>query len=146
MNRRLEGIFAGLSGARYLVTSPETPLYNCVAWAASDESRWWWPDPMEVSFWPPTVPREETRESFLAAFATLGFLPCEGVELERGFEKLAIYSEPDGTPTHVARQLPDGRWTSKLGNLEDIEHDDLECLHGDPYGGVAVILKRALRQ
>ena len=28
--------------------------------------------------------------------------------------------------THAARQLPSGKWTSKLGDADDIEHNTLE--------------------
>jgi len=52
--------------------------------------------------------------------------------------------EPDGEPTHVARQLPSGRWTSKMGFLEDIEHT-VDALRGFYYGAVTQILKRAVR-
>lgn len=38
------------------------------------------------------------------------------------------------------------RWTSKLGNLEDIEHNSLEGLYGHTYGSVAVIMKRAKKR
>lgn len=41
----------------------------------------------------------------------------------------------------VPRQLPTGRWTSKLGQAEDIEHD-LRALEGEIYRAVALILKR----
>jgi len=44
-------------------------------------------------------------------------------------------------PTHAARQLENGRWTSKLGELEDIEHD-LHHLASGAYGAVVQILKR----
>jgi len=44
---------------------------------------------------------------------------------------------------HAARQLPEGRWTSKLGELEDIEHA-LHDLTGTVYGSVVLVMKRAL--
>ncbi len=45
-------------------------------------------------------------------------------------------------PTHVARQLPSGLWTSKLGNAEDLEHT-LDGLAGAVFGHVAAVLKRS---
>jgi hypothetical protein len=39
--------------------------------------------------------------------------------------------------------LPTGKWTSKLGALEDIEHE-LEGLIGDRYGKIGQILKKLL--
>jgi hypothetical protein len=51
----------------------------------------------------------------------------------------------DGEPTHAARQLPNGKWTSKLGRWQDIEYE-LDGLVGKMYGTVTVnqILKRAI--
>jgi hypothetical protein len=63
--------------------------------------------------------------------------------LEPGFEKIALYALA-GLPKHAARQLPNGRWTSKLGELEDVEHL-VDGLVGTWYGGVIQVLKRPLR-
>ena len=80
--------------------------------------------------------------AFAAAFATLGYVSGSGEEPESGFEKVALFAS--GTaPTHVARQLPNGRWTSKLGTREDIEHD-LHAVSGEVYGVVAMVLKRLI--
>jgi hypothetical protein len=38
-----------------------------------------------------------------------------------------------------------GKWTSKIGELEDIEHDGLSALEGKAYGTLAQILKRPRR-
>jgi hypothetical protein len=125
------------------VTSPPTLDYNCVAWVAGDTTRWWWPDPdahNDTSYWPPGVSEEETVEAFAAAFTTLGYAPASDDALEPGFEKLALFAA-GGTPTHLARQLPNGRWTSKLGRREDIEHE-LQALCGDIYGKVVLVMRR----
>lgn len=47
----------------------------------------------------------------------------------------------------MARQLPNGRWTSKLGEVEDIEHDlsDLEYESDDNpycYGLASIFMMR----
>lgn len=143
MVERIEARFPGLRTSPYLVTSPATRDYNCVAWAAGDTARWWWPDPdpdNDAALWPPGVPVAETIDAFVAAFATLGYRPCSGEEPEPGFGKLTLFAS-GGVPTHMARQLPGGRWTSKLGRSEDIEHD-LPALSGEVYGTVVLILKR----
>jgi hypothetical protein len=77
-----------------------------------------------------------------AAFATLGYAPCDTPELEPGSEKLALYADARGEPTHVARQLLSGVWTSKLGAAEDIEHNSPADLEGPIYGRVAQYLRR----
>jgi hypothetical protein len=49
----------------------------------------------------------------------------------------------DGEPTHAAQQLSNGKWTSKLGRWQDIEHE-LDGLVGEMYGTVKQILKRVI--
>ena len=107
--------------AEYLITSPETPDYNCVAWAAEDTVRWWEPDPMGDYYWPEAVPRGYTLESYVLAYKALGYETCTDTKLEEGYKKIAIYIRNDGRPTHAARQLINGNWTSKLGKCFDVE-------------------------
>jgi hypothetical protein len=143
MVAHLEALFPGLCGSAYQVTSPPDTGYNCPAWAASDPGRWWWPDTPPKRYWSAGVLREETLVAFQQAFTSLGYLPCASDELEAGFEKVAVFADADGFPTHAARQLTTGRWTSKLGELEDIEHA-LRDLEGVEYGKVALVLRRAV--
>jgi hypothetical protein len=78
-------------------------------------------------------------------FRGLGFELSDNDKLERGYEKIAIYADAGGVPTHAARQLDSGKWTSKLGRLEDIEHDTLSSLQGPSppaYGEVRQVLRR----
>ncbi len=79
---------------------------------------------------------------FIAAFATLGYELCADARPETGVEKLALYADEHGLPTHVARQLPSGVWTSKLGASEDLEHKTLAALEGALYGKVVQRLRR----
>lgn len=102
---------------------------------------WWWPDPLEIAFWPDNVQRVETLEAFMEAFEMLFYTPCDSPDHEKGYEKIALYVNPDGKPTHVARQLDNGSWTSKLGQSYDIEHD-IDGVSGANYGSVSVIMKR----
>ena len=137
-----EASFPDLGRSDYKVTSDESPEYNCIAWAAGDTSRWWWP--ISPYYWPPEVPMEESLESFQIVFESMGYLECGTSALEQGYTKIAIYVNNVGEPTHAARQLDDGNWTSKLGTWEDIEHDSLQTLEGSAslYGTVALILRR----
>jgi hypothetical protein len=113
----LERLFPALKEAGFEVTSPRDTGYNCVAWAAGDTTRWWWPAEFPFAYWPAGVERKETLTSFIHAFATLGYEYASSGEHESEFEKVAIFASRDGVPTHVARQLGDGSWTSKLGGL-----------------------------
>ena len=139
----IETLFPNLQLSNYQITSPETEIYNCVAWAAGATNKWWWPigDPLST-YWPAGSPKQETVPAFQVMFANLGFVPCDSAEVEMGFEKLAIFADAGQTPMHVARQLPGGTWTSKLGRLEDIEHT-LADLEGTEYGIVVLVMRRA---
>lgn len=141
----LEKLFPALQESGFKITSPQDDTYNCLAWAAGDSNRYWWPADPDGSHWPNGSPREETLEAFQAAFATLGYAVCASEELEEGCEKVALFVDDRGLPKHAARQLSNGRWTSKLGLLEDIEHD-LHALEGAEYGTVVLVLKRPLAQ
>ena len=144
VNEEIENFFPRLVSERYRIASPRTPRYNCIAWAAGDDTAWWEPDPLDLYYWPYDVPRQPTLEAYTQAFRTLGYTPCDTAKVEAGFEKIAIYVDNTGRPTHLARQLPDGKWTSKLGKLEDIEHPTLEGLTGSVYGSVRLILRRRI--
>ena len=137
----IEQVFPRLRGSNYAVTSPHDPGYNCIAWAAEDVTKWWDPDPHHLYFWPRDAPRKRTLEAYVAAYAHLGYELCDSPEFEAGFEKVALFANAQGVPTHAARQLRNGRWTSKLGRGEDIEHD-LRDLEGQDYGSVSRVLRR----
>jgi hypothetical protein len=141
MVSNLEDIFPRLRGTGYRIDSPQDPDYNSIAPAAGDHRTRWWPDLGGRATWPGGVAREETPEAFVAAFATLGYAVCGGEEPELGFEKVALFADAQGVPTHAARQLESGRWTSKLGDLEDIVHA-LHDLTGVVYGSVVLVMKR----
>ncbi len=141
MVAHLESLFPGLRGSPYAITSPSDDVYNCIAWAANDNGHWWWPDPSPQAYWPAGVQREESLAAFQEAFLSLGYLVCADEALEAGFEKVALFADADGFPTHATRQLTTGRWTSKLGELEDIEHA-LHDLEGVEYGSVVLVMRR----
>jgi hypothetical protein len=130
--------FPGLA-ATFQVTSEETRDYNCIGWAAGDTSRWWWP--LYPSYWPSEAAHEATLEAFVAAFATLGYAPCADGNLEEGVEKVVIYLR-QGVPTHMARQLASGAWTSKLGDAWDIGHLLPTEVGGRIYGDAVQYLSR----
>lgn len=136
-------LFPRLSTSDFEVTSDRDTNYNCIGWAAAEDDRFWWP--MSQYYWPPGLPLEVTLNNFIDAFKTLDFELCESFQPEEGFEKVAIYIGQDGRPTHMARQLSDGSWTSKLGRLWDIAHKTLLCLVGDEYGKPAQALRRPLK-
>jgi hypothetical protein len=132
--------FPNLRPGNHTQTSAATPSYNCIAWAAGDSSRWW--EPTAYCYWPRGVPRQYTVDAYAQAYATLGYVDCPDGSAETGFEKLAIYADFAGTPTHAARLLPSGQWTSKLGQDIDISHTTPADVAGPLYGRVVRYMKR----
>lgn len=138
----LERLFPGLRGTGYRVTSQAHADYNCIAWAAGDCVRWWEPDEEYLYFWPQEASRQYTVRGYTEAFLSLGFEVCQDGDWEEGKEKVAIFADPDHIPTHAARQLADGAWTSKLGQLEDIRHREVNDVGGTEYGEPVIFLRR----
>lgn len=135
--------FPNISKKNHRLTSPCTFTYNCIAWAAEDNMRFWWPSLDGVTYWPPTIPRETTVTAFTMAFNELGYELCD-YDLTRviGVEKVVLYTDNEGLPTHMCRQLPSGKWTSKMGPSQDIEHDSPDVLNGPMYGSATHCYKR----
>jgi hypothetical protein len=133
-------------GTNCEITSPRDPVYNCLAWALG--IKWGWASPekgVAGYFWLPGVDPEWNVGAIKQLFYKVGYIEeTDDRTLESGYEKVAFYLEEDGSPLHFAKQLADGRWTSKLGRIHDIAHDTLECLVGghDGYGTIGPILKR----
>lgn len=128
--------------AGYERKSDPSVNYNCIAFAASRQDKWWWPiaAPGTHPYWPPGAPRQATLSAFEAAFKTLGYETCADYSLQPGIEKIAIYAIGT-TPTHAARQRADGRWLSKLGKGIDIAHA-LFSLNGNEYGVPVLYMQR----
>jgi hypothetical protein len=144
--KALEAQVGALAGADYEITSPRNKLYNCIAWAVDDDEHWWQPGNFPSGYyWPEGVPNEVTLEAFEAAYKRVGYRTCADGELEDGYEKVVLYTK-DGLPSHAAKQLPNGRWTSKCGKLEDIEHATPQSVGGaDGYGEPVMYMRRRIR-
>lgn len=141
----IEQDFPGLEKCEWSITSEADASeaddgYNCVAWAVHDTQQFWDPGLIGVRgyYWLPGVPRGDSLNSWIRAFEMNSYKVCENGQPEPGVEKIAIYVDDNNIPQHVARQLPDGNWTSKLGKGEDIQHNSLDSLGGDLYGKVAI--------
>ena len=132
--------FPQLAGSSATRTSDPDEGYNCIAWAAEDNERIWWPV-QHGAWWPvEPIPPEPTVDAFVRGFRELGYEPVRDGEHDPSIEKLAIYVK-DGEVTHMARQLANGRWTSKIGKNVDIEHP-LDALENGDYGSVHSFLGR----
>lgn len=138
----VEAVFPQLLlGGGYSKTSEKDVLYNCIGFAMG-EYRWWWPDAMRTKYWPVGAPRAETIEAFTIAFGLRGYNVTDAADFEPGFQKVALFALL-GKPTHAAIQQPSGRWKSKLGESEDIEHD-LRGVENHIYGSPVLVFCRML--
>ena len=144
VRRKLEGKIGSLAQADYRVTSEESEVYNCFAWALGQTCYFLDPMPSPGKFWPKGISRGGTLNDFREIYAYAGYVPCATPDLEPGYEKVALYLDADGDPMHAARQLANGKWTSKLGDFEDIEHATLDAVECDAYGVAKYFLRRAL--
>lgn len=133
-----------LSPQNHRETSPRRYSYNCVAWAAGDDEHWWTPGGEPGDYWPVACARNDFGyQALTEAFRSLGYEECDsGDGLEPGYQKIALYGSGVFLFTHAARQLPSGKWTSKLGGNVDIEHDTPDVLAGGVYGEVFAIMRR----
>lgn len=126
------------------ITSQATHDYNCVAWSVEETTQFWWPVDIGGYFWP-TDATEPSLPDFEKVYADLGYARCEHIDHEGGADQVAIYLDPSGTPTHASRRLKNGNWTSKLGDFEDIEHNDVNGVCCATYGETVIILCRPLQ-
>src|SRR6266511_3603730 len=133
--------YPNLAAEGHTPRSPKSPKYNCIAWAADDKTRWWWPS--IGYYWPNGVPRANTVEAFVQAFGAIGYVECDDAECanpayEPGVDRIALYVL-NGIPKHAARQIDATAWWSKMGRNIDLEHT-LRALEGPYYGRVHKIL------
>lgn len=143
----IEDYFPGLRGQDYEVTSEPDRDYNCIAWALGENDRNWNPFGLVGDYWPKGISCDDRVSTIVSLFIKQGFEVCQEARLEDQFAKVAIFGD-EGLFTHVALQLPDGRWTSKLGKKWDIKHDldDLTRIRSSfsdcRYGEIALFMRR----
>lgn len=121
------------------ITSPKTWNYNCAAWAVGIDNQWLEPSP--AGFWP--LPHQGvTLDAYELMFAHYGFAVCPDGKYDKALEKIVIYGDNVGNFLHVAKQLPGGKWASKLGAESDITHANPEILMSEAYGSPARYMAR----
>lgn len=140
-----EQCFPNLRAVGYRVTSKKDPVYNCVAYAADDETQKWDPTgiPLPGYYWPPTADRGEGADSLRSCFEAVGYELCENGDHETGYHKVALYIDDDGFWAHAAKQIG-VEWASKLGSEEDIRHATPHCFGGSIYGNVVYFMRKPL--
>lgn len=140
------------------IKSPITPKYNCVAYSLNREDIWYESiDNDDIRnglcvllqrsiIWPEALSKGILINNYLELYKLNGFEKVNDLDIsvEVGYVKIAIYGNTEQVFTHVCRQMEDGKWVSKLGSFQDVEHDDLEVLEGSHYGKVMVVMKKKI--
>jgi hypothetical protein len=118
-------------GREYEVLGPATKVYNCIAWAIGITNKW---------VWPARPGKTATVADFDDLYGRYGYRRVKGLnfDLHPNYHKLVLYAKRgkngNWEPTHGARQLSDGSWSSKLGQLPLIRHLEPDDLDGNSYG------------
>jgi len=110
----------------FIFKSVQGDDYNCVSWAIHNDEE-------NIILKLPDGETDQRLKSYVDYYKNIGFEETGNIDVEQGVTKIALYAFADEFQ-HVARQLADGRWASKLGEWEDIEHSTLNDLAGNFYG------------
>lgn len=130
-------------GDNYEVMAPATVTYNCIGWSIGNSRSW---------VWPRSAGQPVTLSDFDALYRYYGFYRIAGLDFTKqpGLEKVVLFAlrKEDGAtdPTHAARQLADGSWSSKLGSLPLIRHIKPEDVGGPTYGEPYAVYVRPVKQ
>lgn len=117
----------------FTFTSAKGDDYNCAAWAVEIIDEW-------IQFKDENGHLDVSLKRYIDYYEKHGFVKCDNQDFEEGWIKIVIYADDKNEFTHVARQLPNGKWTSKLGDWEDIEHESPQVLAGKSYGKPTVVM------
>lgn len=126
-------------GDGFEVLAPASSTYNCIAWALGKDDRW---------VWPSGHGRQVNTADFDALFAFHGYKRITSLNYDKvaGYDKLVLYAKANEfgvpEPTHGARQLTDGSWSSKLGKLPLIRHLHPDDIDGGTYGEAYAVYTR----
>ena len=139
--------FPRLHQSVFCLASIATERYNCIALAIGVGSYSWWPTSTRKGtkngveyYWPPSLPLTDEPTTFVRLFQGFGDSECQSAECVPGIEKVALF-KVDQEIRHASRQLPSGKWWSKLGPKKDIIHE-LSSLDEGIYGSECIYLQR----
>jgi hypothetical protein len=95
---------------------------------------YWWPTTVATMLY--------SVRAYEQVYETMSYQPCGNGDFVLGTEKIALYGHDPGECLHVARQLINGMWTSKMGDLADIEHATPQEVEGEKHGRVLAFMER----
>lgn len=118
-------------------TLEELPVINCAAMVSVPHSYY-----MPGEYWPEAFNFGETVQSFDALIESFGGknLGWAGEKENSSDVLLALFTidgTDEGEPTHLMRQLSNGKWRTKMGPDWTLQIDDIGELAGGDYGDVA---------
>lgn len=126
------------------ICSPQTPIYNCIAWAMQFEDRWVDHLPGPGHWWPNGVERSNSSKALILAFEAVGFTECDDYLLEDGFNKVVLYKKEDSDEwTHASKITDNSVEHSKFGESFDGRHSH-DKFSGTDYGIPYATMKRKI--
>jgi hypothetical protein len=89
--------------------------------------------------WPVDLPPDESFANVHTLLSRLGFVDCDD---DRAIDPritivVAIFLDDGSKPAHFAQQQANGKWLSKLGDGNDIEHRTTQSVEGGANGTLA---------
>lgn len=124
------------------ITSAQTSIYNCIAWAMNLTDRWVDPDISPGKWWPDGVERSLDYNALIEAFKALGFSLADNSNYEEGYDKVVLYGA-NGEWKHASKVTPNDTEHSKFGEEWDCEHSHA-VLQGLQYGEEYAYMKRPI--
>lgn len=130
--------FPNLTEQNFFFKSLKTDDYNCAAFVLNIEDEW-------IEFKDEYGNLDVNLQTYINYYKSKGFEEIDSIEIEDNKFKIAIYYIKESLEfKHVAFQIAKGKWKSKLGDWEDIEHENLETLFGSSYGNAVVYMRKEL--
>lgn len=127
---------------KFVVVSPFTFEYNCIAWAIGMNDRWVDTSDIPWHWWPQGVRKDNTELALIEAFQYFGFERCDNGLSEDGYDKVALYSL-NNTWQHAARVIDNETYHSKFGAYNDAYHGNGDVLD-KTYGTIYQFMKRPI--
>lgn len=128
----------------FIVNSPKTCIYNCIAFAMGIQDRWVDSISAPGHWWPPISECSMAKESLVKAFEYLGFEKTDDATFEQGFDKVVLFCDDKGNWTHAARIIAEGVEHSKFGQCWDAIHSGNGIFIGSSYGKEFAYMRRKI--
>ena len=135
--------FKKLMGEDFSIIFPQDRRgVNCHGHAIG-VNKWVCPSINPVGWWPSGVDRDYSVSGWGNMLSHYGWRSVDSSRVERGWEKLAVFTT-NHVVSHSCKQLPNGRWESKLGESVILSNHTLEGISDGPYGVPAGFFRRKI--